>query len=321
MPAVVKLAAGFAVRLARASFRGAHNALDIGASALTYLRCASPTSQPTPIIRSATPRSRRWRLWRRPASSPRSRSSSRSRRSRRIRDGGAAVDVDAFAIGAILLSIAVDLLRWRALDACGARNRRAMRSPPTRCTFRATSSPRRWSSIGLAATRAGYRPCRRDRRDRRRGFHRRGRLSPGPARRSTLWSTRAPTGLAEAVRARSSARTGRRGDRAFCGFAAAVPGLVGDLGRLGLAHAAARARRRDQGRSANAHRAALARGRSHHHRQSARARRRNDPRAGVDDREPATSVRCITSPSNRSKGASRHPRSRSRSGDAARRRP
>ena len=73
----------------------------------------------------------------------------------RIRGGDAAVDVDAFAIGAILFSIAVDIVRWRALThVARATSSHALAADALHYSSDLVSSV--LVLAGLAATRAGY---------------------------------------------------------------------------------------------------------------------------------------------------------------------
>ena len=73
----------------------------------------------------------------------------------RIRGGDAAVDVNAFAIGAILFSIAVDMLRWRALThVARVTSSQALAADALHYSSDLISSV--LVLAGLAATRAGY---------------------------------------------------------------------------------------------------------------------------------------------------------------------
>ncbi|HEY3621875.1 MAG TPA: cation-efflux pump [Roseiarcus sp.] len=73
----------------------------------------------------------------------------------RIRDGGAPVDVGAFAIGAILFSIIVDVVRWRALThVARATSSHALSADALHYSSDLVSSV--LVLIGLIATRAGY---------------------------------------------------------------------------------------------------------------------------------------------------------------------
>src|SRR5580658_3635692 len=113
--AVVKLAAGFASGSLALLSEGAHNALDIGASALTLFavrEADKPADADHPFGHAKFE-----------AVAALAETGILAglaivvaiQAIGRIRDGGAAVDVGAFAIGAILLSIVVDVVRWRAL--------------------------------------------------------------------------------------------------------------------------------------------------------------------------------------------------------------
>jgi cation diffusion facilitator family transporter len=73
----------------------------------------------------------------------------------RIRDGGAAVDVGAFAIGAIVFSIVVDIVRWRALThVARLTSSHALTADALHYSSDLVSSV--LVLIGLVATRAGY---------------------------------------------------------------------------------------------------------------------------------------------------------------------
>jgi cation diffusion facilitator family transporter len=73
----------------------------------------------------------------------------------RIRDGGAAVDVSAFAIGAILFSIVVDAVRWRTLThVARLTSSHALSADALHYSSDLISSV--LVLIGLVATRAGY---------------------------------------------------------------------------------------------------------------------------------------------------------------------
>ena len=153
--AVVKLAAGFASGSLALLSEGAHNALDIGASALTLFAVREsdkPADADHPFghakIEAVAALAETGFLaalaivvavqaiW-------------------RIRDGGAAVDVGAFAIGAVLFSIAVDILRWRALThVARATSSHALAADALHYSSDLVSSV--LVLAGLAATRAGY---------------------------------------------------------------------------------------------------------------------------------------------------------------------
>jgi cation diffusion facilitator family transporter len=113
--AALKLAAGAASGSLALVSEGAHNALDIGASALTFFavrEADKPADAEHPFGHA--------KIEAVAALAETSFLAALSvgvaiRAIARIREGGGAVDVDAFAIGAILISIAVDVARWRAL--------------------------------------------------------------------------------------------------------------------------------------------------------------------------------------------------------------
>jgi cation diffusion facilitator family transporter len=153
--AITKLAAGFASGSLALLSEGAHNVLDIGASTLTFFavrEADKPADADHPfghakfeavaalaetgilaalaIVVSAQAIGR-------------------------IRGGDAAVDVTAFAIGAILFSIAVDILRWRALGhVARVTSSQALAADALHYSSDLISSV--LVLAGLAATRAGY---------------------------------------------------------------------------------------------------------------------------------------------------------------------
>ena len=113
--AAVKLAAGLASGSLALISEGAHNTLDIGASALTLFavrEADKPADADHPFGHAKIE-----------AVAALAETGILAALSigvaiqaiGRIRGGGAAVEVNAFAIGAIVFSIAVDIVRWRAL--------------------------------------------------------------------------------------------------------------------------------------------------------------------------------------------------------------
>jgi cation diffusion facilitator family transporter len=155
MLAVVKLAAGLGSGSLALLSEGAHNALDIGASALTFFavrEADKPADAEHPFghakIEAVAALAETGFLAVLGIGVAISAIS-------RIREGGAAVEANAFAIGAILFSIAVDTVRWRALT----RVARATSSQALSADALHFSSDL-FSSLlvllGLAATRAGY---------------------------------------------------------------------------------------------------------------------------------------------------------------------
>jgi cation diffusion facilitator family transporter len=153
--AAVKLAAGLASGSLALLSEGAHNALDIGASALTFFAVREgdkPADADHPFGHAKIE-----------AVAALVETGFLAALAivvaieaiGRIRDGGAPVDANAFAIGAILFSIAVDALRWRTLT----------RVARTTSSHALAADALHYSSdlvssvlvlAGLAATRAGY---------------------------------------------------------------------------------------------------------------------------------------------------------------------
>ncbi len=153
--AAVKLAAGFASGSLALLSEGAHNTLDIGASALTFLavrEADKPADADHPFghakIEAVAALAETGFLAALAIGVA-------IQAIGRIRDGDASVDVNAFAIGAILLSIAVDILRWRALThVARATSSHALAADALHYSSDLFSSV--LVLIGLAATRAGY---------------------------------------------------------------------------------------------------------------------------------------------------------------------
>jgi cation diffusion facilitator family transporter len=153
--AVVKLAAGFASGSLALLSEGAHNALDIGASALTFFavrEADKPADAEHPFGHAKIE-----------AVAALAETGFLAALSigvavqaiDRIREGGAAVDANAFAIGAIVFSIAVDFLRWRTLTHVGrVTSSHALSADALHYSSDLISSV--LVLIGLGATRAGY---------------------------------------------------------------------------------------------------------------------------------------------------------------------
>ena len=250
---MVKFAAGPDVRLARADFRGAHNGLDIAVSDLTYyaVRVADkPADEEHHFghakIEAVVALFQTGFLFVLAAAVVYAAlGGSAAKRS---------VDANAFAFAAILISIAVDIVRWRSSRA----SRAETGSDALAADALHYSSDLVASAAGahrLAASRLGS-ARRRARGGRRGSVHSRRGLPARPPHVDALVDA-APRGSREDVRARSKH----------------VPGVVGvdflRLRRSGaesrrrprpvrLAHAAARARRRHQGRPGAALRAMAA---------------------------------------------------------------
>jgi cation diffusion facilitator family transporter len=153
--AVVKLAAGFASGSLALLSEGAHNALDIGASTLTFFavrEAAKPADADHPFGHAKIE-----------AVAALAETGFLAALSigvaieaiERIREGGAAVDANAFAISAIVFSIAADSLRWRALThVARVTSSHALLADALHFSSDLISST--LVLFGLAATRAGY---------------------------------------------------------------------------------------------------------------------------------------------------------------------
>ena len=153
--AAVKLAAGMASGSLALLSEGAHNALDIGASAITFFavrEADKPADAEHPFghakIEAVAALAETGFLAALAIAVA-------IEAIGRIRGGGGAVDVGAFAIGAILFSIAVDTLRWRALThVARLTSSHALSADALHYSSDLISSL--LVLIGLAATRAGY---------------------------------------------------------------------------------------------------------------------------------------------------------------------
>ena len=153
--AVVKLAAGFASGSLALLSEGAHNTLDIGASAITFFavrEADKPADAEHPFghakIEAVAALAETGFLAALAIGVA-------VEAIGRIRDGGAAVDANAFAIGAVLLSIVVDVFRWRALThVARSTSSHALAADALHYSSDLVSSA--LVLMGLAATRAGY---------------------------------------------------------------------------------------------------------------------------------------------------------------------
>ena len=191
--AAVKLAAGLASGSLALISEGAHNAIDIGASALTFFavrEADKPADADHPFGHAKIE-----------AVAALAETGFLAALSigvaiqafERIRGGGAAVEVNAFAIGAIVFSIVVDIVRWRALThVARVTSSHALSADALHYSSDLVASV--LVLLGLVATRAGYPACRRASRDRRRRLHRRRPAIDLAARRSTRSSTARPRG-------------------------------------------------------------------------------------------------------------------------------
>jgi cation diffusion facilitator family transporter len=153
--AALKLAAGMASGSLALLSEGAHNTIDIGASALTLFavrEADKPADADHPFghakIEAVAALAETGLL------------AALSigvaiQAIERIRGGNVTVDVSAFAIGVILFSIAVDLVRWRALSyAARATSSHALSADALHYSSDLVASV--LVLLGLAATRAGY---------------------------------------------------------------------------------------------------------------------------------------------------------------------
>jgi cation diffusion facilitator family transporter len=153
--AAVKLAAGLASGSLALLSEGAHNTLDIGASALTFFavrEADKPADADHPFghakIEAVAALAETGFLAVLAVAVA-------IEAVARIRGGEGVVDVSAFAIGAILLSIAVDVVRWRTLThVAHLTSSHALSADALHYSSDLISSV--LVLIGLAATRAGY---------------------------------------------------------------------------------------------------------------------------------------------------------------------
>jgi cation diffusion facilitator family transporter len=153
--AVVKLAAGFASGSLALLSEGAHNALDIGASALTFFavrEADKPADADHPFghakIEAVAALAETGFLAALAIGVA-------IQAIQRIREGGATVDPNAFAIGAVVFSIAADAVRWRALTRVARlTSSHALSADALHYSSDLVSSV--LVLLGLAATRAGY---------------------------------------------------------------------------------------------------------------------------------------------------------------------
>ena len=291
--AVVKLAAGFASGSLALLSEGAHNALDIGASALT-LFAVREADKPADVdhqfghakIEAVAALAQTGFL------------AALSigvavQAIERIRVGTVVVDVNAFAIGVVVFSIAVDLVRWRGLThVARLTSSHALAADALHFSSDLVSSV--LVLLGLAATWAGYPHA-----DALAALGVAGFIAVAGYRlgRETIDALvdRAPEGLTEAMRALvvQTPRVARRWS-----------------GRRGI-----------QGGACGADRPTMAAGGSHHHRQPDRARRRDDPRAGAAGRHAAAAAGASCHHPGHRRAQERLARSRGRRRDDLERRP
>src|SRR5580658_5456559 len=153
--AVVKLAAGFASGSLALLSEGAHSALDIGASALTFYAVREADKPPDVDHPFGHAKFEAVAALAETGFLAALSVGVAFQAIERIREGGAPVDVNAFAIGAIVFSIAADTLRWRALThVARVTSSHALSADALHYSSDLISSV--LVLLGLAATRAGY---------------------------------------------------------------------------------------------------------------------------------------------------------------------
>ena len=153
--AVVKLAAGFASGSLALISEGAHNALDIGASALTFYAVREADKPPDADHPFGHAKFEAVAALAETGFLAALSVGVAVEAIQRIREGGAAVDVNAFAIGAIVFSIAADLVRWRVLThVARVTSSHALEADALHYSSDLVSSI--LVLLGLAATRAGF---------------------------------------------------------------------------------------------------------------------------------------------------------------------
>ena len=191
--AALKLAAGMASGSLALLSEGAHNAIDVGASALTLFavrEADKPADADHPFghakIEAVAALAETGLLAALSVGVA-------VQAIGRIRGGDARSTSALFAIGAIVVSIVVDIVRWRALTRVArATSSHALSADALHYSSDLVASV--LVLVGLVATRAGIRPRRRAGRDRRRRLHRRRPAIALAARRSTRSSTARPRG-------------------------------------------------------------------------------------------------------------------------------
>ena len=209
--AALKLAAGFASGSLALLSEGAHNTIDIGASALTLFavrEADKPADADHPFghakIEAVAALAETGLL------------AALSigvaiQAIQRIRGGDAAVDVGAFAIGAIVFSIVVDVVRWRALThAARTTSSHALSADALHYSSDLVASV--LVLLGLVASRAGFPHA-----DALAAIGVAGFIAVAGYRlgRTTIDALvdRAPEGLTDAIKSLGHARHERRGDR------------------------------------------------------------------------------------------------------------
>jgi cation diffusion facilitator family transporter len=153
--AALKLAAGFASGSLALLSEGAHNTIDIGASAITFLAVREADKPPDADHPFGHAKIEAVAALGETGLLAALAIGVAIQAFERIRGGGATVDVNAFAIGAIVFSIVVDIVRWRALSRVArATSSHALAADALHYSSDLVASV--LVLLGLIATRAGY---------------------------------------------------------------------------------------------------------------------------------------------------------------------
>jgi cation diffusion facilitator family transporter len=153
--AVVKLAAGIASGSLALLSEGAHNTIDIGASGITFFAVREADKPPDADHPFGHAKIEAVAALAETGLLAALSIGVAIQAIGRIRGGDAMIEVNAFAIGAILLSIVVDVVRWRALThAASATSSHALSADALHYSSDLVASV--LVLLGLIATRAGY---------------------------------------------------------------------------------------------------------------------------------------------------------------------
>ena len=153
--AVAKLAAGYASGSLALLSEGAHNALDVGASALTFIAVHAADKPADPEHPFGHAKIEAVAALAETGFLAALSIAVAFQAVERLRAGGGAVDASAFAIGVITFSIIADFLRWRALSHVSREtSSHALAADALHFSSDLISSV--LVLLGLAATRAGY---------------------------------------------------------------------------------------------------------------------------------------------------------------------
>jgi cation diffusion facilitator family transporter len=153
--AALKLAAGFASGSLALLSEGAHNTIDIGASAITFLAVREADKPPDADHPFGHAKIEAVAALGETGLLAALAIGVAIQAFERIRGGATTVDVNAFAIGAIVFSIVVDIVRWRALSRVArATSSHALAADALHYSSDLVASV--LVLLGLIATRAGY---------------------------------------------------------------------------------------------------------------------------------------------------------------------